>query len=158
MKLTGLTDKARAHWAYQPVKNPPVPEVKDKTWVKTPIDAFILAKLEANNMRPSKAASKEVLLRRAYYDLIGLPPSPEEVAEFMKDHSPNAFEKVVDRLAGIAATMANDGADSGSTAPAMPTPPAPIRFAAKIIAMPMPGRIGIMSSRHSTLISPTINS
>ena len=97
-KLTGLTDKARAHWAYQPVKNPPVPEVKDKAWVKTPIDAFILAKLEANNLRPSKPASKEALLRRAYYDLIGLPPEPEEVQEFVHDHAPNAFEKVVDHL------------------------------------------------------------
>jgi mono/diheme cytochrome c family protein len=97
-KLTGLTDKARAHWAYQPMKHPPVPAVHDRSWVKTPIDAFVLAKLEANDMKPSPPASRETLIRRATYDLIGLPPTPEEVEEFVNDPSPNAFEKVVDRL------------------------------------------------------------
>ena len=97
-KLTGLTDKARAHWAYQPVKTYPIPETKNKFWAKTPIDSFILAKLEAAGMTPNKAASKESLLRRAYYDLIGLPPTPEELQAFLHDPSPKAFETVVDRL------------------------------------------------------------
>ncbi len=72
--------------------------MKDKSWARTPVDSFILAKLEQNNLTPSKPASKETLIRRATYDLIGLPPTPEEVRAFVSDHSPNAFEKVVDRL------------------------------------------------------------
>jgi hypothetical protein len=97
-KLTGLNDKARAHWAYQPVKLFPVPKVQDTSWVKTPVDAFVLQKLEANHMKPAPPASRETLIRRATYDLIGLPPTPEEVADFVNDPSPNAWEKVVDRL------------------------------------------------------------
>ncbi|HYE17850.1 MAG TPA: PSD1 and planctomycete cytochrome C domain-containing protein [Tepidisphaeraceae bacterium] len=96
--LTGMTDTARSHWAFQPVKNPDVPAVQNKAWVKTPVDNFILAKLEANGMKPNPPAAKETLLRRATYDLTGLPPTPEEVQAFKNDNSPNAFEKVVDRL------------------------------------------------------------
>jgi hypothetical protein len=91
-KLTGLTDKARSHWAYQPVKDPAVPTVHDKAWVRNPVDAFVLAKLERAEMKPSPQAAKETLLRRATYDLIGLPPTPEEVRAFAADQSPNAFE------------------------------------------------------------------
>ncbi len=80
------------------MKNPPVPAVADSAWVKTPIDAFVLAKLEANHMKPSPPASRETLIRRATYDLIGLPPTPEEVADFVNDSSADAYEKVVDRL------------------------------------------------------------
>src|SRR6185436_11045225 len=94
-KLTGLTDAARSHWAFQPVKDQPVPSVKDARWVKTPVDAFVLAKLESSKMKPSSPAPREALIRRATFDLIGLPPTPEEVAEFVRDRSPNAFEKVV---------------------------------------------------------------
>jgi len=97
-KLTGLNDKARAHWAYQPVKNPAVPEVQNNAWPRTPIDNFVLAKLEENGMKPSPQAAKETLLRRATFDLIGLAPTPEEIRAFVNDQSPNAFEKVVDRL------------------------------------------------------------
>jgi hypothetical protein len=97
-KMTGLTDTARAHWAYQPVKKPAVPSVKNTGWVKTPVDNFVLAKLEAAGMRPSAPAPREVLIRRAFYDLIGLPPTPEEVKAFVNDKSANAFEKIVDNL------------------------------------------------------------
>jgi mono/diheme cytochrome c family protein len=97
-KLSGLTDQAKAHWAYQPVKKPAVPENKQAAWAKTPVDAFILQKLEANGMTPNKPATKEALIRRAYYDLIGLPPTPYEVADFLKDTAPNAFEKVITKL------------------------------------------------------------
>ncbi|HEX4795748.1 MAG TPA: PSD1 and planctomycete cytochrome C domain-containing protein [Humisphaera sp.] len=97
-KLTGLNDKARAHWAYQPVKDPQVPEVKEVAWVHNPVDNFILAKLETNSIKPSKPALRPALIRRAYYDLIGLPPTPKEVETFVNDRSPNAFEKVVDHL------------------------------------------------------------
>ena len=89
---------AKTHWAYQPVKKPAVPEVKTKEWVATPVDAFILAKLEAQGMKPSSPAEKRTLIRRATFDLIGLPPTPEEVQVFLNDTSPKAFEKVVDRL------------------------------------------------------------
>lgn len=97
-KLTGLTDKAREHWAFQPVKKPAVPAVKNRAWCVTPVDAFILEKMEAKGMVPSPPAKKETLLRRATYDLIGLPPTPQEIYAFLADESPQAFVKVVDRL------------------------------------------------------------
>jgi hypothetical protein len=97
-KLTGLNDKARAHWAYQKVKTPTIPQVKETSWVHTAVDSFVLAKLEQNGMRHSPPASKEALIRRATYDLIGLPPTPEEVQAFVSDASPKAYEKLVDRL------------------------------------------------------------
>ena len=89
---------ARTHWAFQPVKQPAVPKVKDQKWVPSPVDAFILAKLEPAGMQPAQPADKRTLIRRATYDLIGLPPTPEEVAAFVADESPDAFAKVVDRL------------------------------------------------------------
>ena len=97
-KLSGLTDQARHHWAYQPVKNPAPPAVKNQGWPRTPVDSFILAKLEGANMIPAPPAEKETLLRRATYDLTGLPPTPREVDAFFADKAPNAFEKVIDRL------------------------------------------------------------
>ncbi len=97
-KLSGLTDKARQHWAYQPVTKPAQPAVKNQAWSHTEVDRFILAKLEAAGMVPAPDAEKETLLRRATYDLIGLPPTPREVDAFLADKSSNAFEKVIDRL------------------------------------------------------------
>ena len=98
-KLTGLTEKAKNHWAYQPVKNPAVPtNVKNPQWARTPVDYFILAKLQERKMSPSPQADRETLLRRVTYDLTGLPPSPREVTAFMSDPSPKAYDKVVDRL------------------------------------------------------------
>lgn len=89
---------ARTHWAFQPVKQPAIPAVKNQGWVQSPVDAFILAKLEAAGMQPTDPADKRTLIRRATYDLIGLPPSAEEVEAFEADQSPNAFATVVDRL------------------------------------------------------------
>jgi mono/diheme cytochrome c family protein len=86
------------YWAYQPLKRPAVPAVKNVNWVKTPVDAFILAKLEAKGLSPVGQASKTVLVRRAYYDLTGLPPTPEQVDRFVNDPSANAWEKLVDEL------------------------------------------------------------
>ena len=97
-KLSGLTDKARSHWAFQPVVKPTPPAVKNTTWLRTAIDQFILAKLESKGMVPNSDAPKETLLRRATYDLTGLPPTPQEVQAFVADTSPQAFAKVVDRL------------------------------------------------------------
>ncbi len=85
-------------WAFQPVGNPPQPRVKSIGWVKTPIDRFVLARLEATGREPSAAADKRTLIRRATFDLTGLPPTPEVVEEFLADDSPAAFERVVNRL------------------------------------------------------------
>jgi cytochrome c553 len=90
--------RTRTHWAFQPVKQPAVPTVKNRSWVQSPVDAFILAKLERAGMQPAPPADKRTLIRRATYDLIGLPPTPEEVAAFVADKSPEAFATVVDRL------------------------------------------------------------
>ncbi|HLK58952.1 MAG TPA: DUF1549 and DUF1553 domain-containing protein [Chthonomonadaceae bacterium] len=85
-------------WSFRPVKRPNIPAVKNTAWVKSPIDAFVLAKLEANGLQPAPPASRQVLIRRAYYDLIGLPPSPQDVQAFVADTAPNAWEKLIDRL------------------------------------------------------------
>jgi hypothetical protein len=90
--------RKKAHWAWQPVRSVAPPAVKRATWARNPIDRFILAGLEARNLKPNTYADRRTLIRRASFDLIGLPPTPEEVAAFLADKSPNAWEKVVDRL------------------------------------------------------------
>ena len=90
--------EARKFWAFQPVADPPVPSVKGKDWVRSPIDAFILSKLESAGLEPAPPADKETLIRRVTYDLIGLPPTLQEVKDFVGDPSPQAFERVVERL------------------------------------------------------------
>jgi len=92
------SDAGQKHWAWQPLKKPAVPDVNDAAWPKTPIDNFILAKLDEKSLKPNPPADKRTLIRRASFDLIGLPPTPEEVDAFVKDDSPDAFAKVVDRL------------------------------------------------------------
>ncbi|HEV8060895.1 MAG TPA: PSD1 and planctomycete cytochrome C domain-containing protein [Gemmataceae bacterium] len=93
-----VTPESRAFWAYQPVHRPPTPAVKQGTWVRNPIDAFILARLEAKGLSPVGPADRVAWLRRVTYDLIGLPPTPEETAAFLADTSPKADERLVDRL------------------------------------------------------------
>ncbi|HEV2207626.1 MAG TPA: PSD1 and planctomycete cytochrome C domain-containing protein [Verrucomicrobiae bacterium] len=89
----------KAHWwAWQPLKEPPVPQVQDSSWSKTPVDNFILAKLDEKGLKPNPPADKRTLLRRATFDLIGLPPTEQEIQNFLNDDSPDAFAKVVDRL------------------------------------------------------------
>jgi hypothetical protein len=90
--------EARAHWAFQPVKKTLPPRVNDSAWVRNPIDAFILAKLEERRWHPAPPAERGDWLRRVTFDLTGLPPSPEEIAEFEDDVSADAEERVVDRL------------------------------------------------------------
>jgi hypothetical protein len=87
-----------AGWAFQPPKLPALPSVKNQTWVRNGIDNFILHKLEENGLSPATDASPRILLRRVFFDLIGLPPSPAEVEAFLQDKSPDAYEKLVDRL------------------------------------------------------------
>jgi len=93
-----FTPEARSYWAFQPVASPKVPSVRDSRWVRNPIDAFILSQLEAKGLRPSSPADRVTLLRRVTLDLVGLPPTPDEVEAFLRDSSPGAYEKVVDRL------------------------------------------------------------
>ena len=88
----------RNHWAFLPVKKPAVPAVDRKDWPANPIDNFVLAKLQENGLSPNAPADKTTLMRRLYFDLIGLPPHPVDVQAFVKDESPDAYEKVVDRL------------------------------------------------------------
>lgn len=93
-----LAQRKAAHWCWQPVQSPAPPPVNDTSWVQSPIDQFVLAKLEAKGIKPSGRASKSALMRRAYFDLLGLPPTPEQVAAFTADESPDAFARLVDEL------------------------------------------------------------
>src|SRR5262249_58933230 len=93
-----VTDKDRAHWAFQPVKRPAVPAVRDSAWVANAVDAFVQAKLEAKGLPHNPPAEKRELIRRLYYDLLGLPPTPDEVEAWANDTSPNAYQRLVDRL------------------------------------------------------------
>jgi len=91
--------KPAPKWSpYVPVASPAVPAVKQKNWVRTPVDAFVLAQLEAKNLKPSPEADRATYIRRATLDAWGLVPTPEEVRAFVNDRSPNAYEKLVDRL------------------------------------------------------------
>jgi hypothetical protein len=93
-----VPEARKRHWSFQPVKKPAPPAVKDAAWVRTPVDSFILDKLEDKSLKTSKPADRRTLLRRVTFDLIGLPPTPEEVEAFVNDPAPDAYEKVVDRL------------------------------------------------------------
>ncbi len=97
-KTFTMTAQQRELWSVQPLKKPAVPKVRDAAWPMNDIDKFVLAKLEAEGMTPAPMASRQALLRRASYDLIGLPPTYEEVKAFESDRSPNAWEKQIDRL------------------------------------------------------------
>src|SRR5258706_6031310 len=82
------------HWALQPLSSPTVPVVKSKTWVRTPVDAFVMKELEARRMSPSPEADRRTLIRRVTFDLTGLPPTPEEVQAFLNDASHAAYETI----------------------------------------------------------------
>lgn len=97
-KKFDLAMRKAEHWAWQPVGPPVVPEVADRAWSRSAIDRFVLQRLEGAKLSPSAAADKPTLLRRIYFDLTGLPPTPAEVDAFVADSSPDAFERIVDRL------------------------------------------------------------
>jgi hypothetical protein len=94
----GIVQARKSLWSLQPVTSPILPQVKNHEWGKTPIDHFVLAKLESNGLSPSPAVDRRTLFRRLAFDLIGLPPTYEEVRAFERDDSPQAVERVVDRL------------------------------------------------------------
>jgi hypothetical protein len=93
-----VDEQARGFWSFRPIVRPSLPPVRQADWVRTPLDAFVLAQLEAAGLEPAPPASRTALLRRLTYDLTGLPPTPAEAAAFLADASPDAYEKVVDRL------------------------------------------------------------
>jgi mono/diheme cytochrome c family protein len=96
--LKPITDEQRNYWAFRKPSRPQIPKVKNRSWVRTPIDAFVLAKLEEKGLQPSPHADRRTLIRRVTFDLTGLPPSPEEIAAFVADKSPDAYRNVVSRL------------------------------------------------------------
>jgi hypothetical protein len=91
-------DHRQSHWAYQPVRRPALPAVRSPLWLRARLDAFVLAKLEAAGICPSPEADRRTLIRRLNFDLLGLPPTPDEVDRFVADRSPDAYERLVDRL------------------------------------------------------------
>jgi hypothetical protein len=93
-----ITVADKSHWSFGPVVRPPLPAVKNGQWLGTPVDAFILAKLEDSGLGPAEEASRATVLRRVSFDLTGLPPTPEELATFESDNSPDAYERLLDRL------------------------------------------------------------
>jgi hypothetical protein len=93
-----ITDEDRAWWAFQPVQNPPVPVIPDDQWSRNPVDRFLLARMHAEGLSPAPEADRATLIRRVYFDLIGLPPTPEEIEAFVADERPEAYELLVDRL------------------------------------------------------------
>jgi hypothetical protein len=93
-----FTQQQRGYWAFQKVKRPNVPDVADRSRPANPIDSFILAKLQAASLKPNPPADRVTLIRRVTFDLVGLPPTPEDIDTFVSDRSPDAYEKVVDRL------------------------------------------------------------
>jgi hypothetical protein len=93
-----LAGRKAAHWSWKPIQNPPPPVINNNSWPAGDIDRFILAKLEAVDIAPAAAADKSTLIRRAYFDIVGLPPPHDAVEKFARDDSPQAFERVVDEL------------------------------------------------------------
>ncbi len=91
-------DEGRRFWSFQPLKTITPPDGQDITWIRTPIDRFIAAKHDEKGLKPNSPVTKEKLIRRMFFDLIGLPPTPEQVDAFVRDESPNAVEKIVDAL------------------------------------------------------------
>lgn len=96
--VLSLAAKTKPFWAFQAPQKTALPRVKNAAWVKSPVDAFVLSALESKGLSPAKAADKRTLIRRASYDLTGLPPSPAEVDSFLADNSPAAFPRLIDRL------------------------------------------------------------
>ncbi|MBS0265758.1 MAG: PSD1 domain-containing protein, partial [Planctomycetes bacterium] len=95
---TGDNRSAATHWAFQPIRRPAEPQVKAEAWIRNPVDRFILAKLESLGVSPSPEADRRVLIRRLSLDLLGLPPTPQEISDFLGDPRQDAYERLVDRM------------------------------------------------------------
>jgi Protein of unknown function (DUF1549)/Planctomycete cytochrome C len=130
-----LQKRKRDHWAWQPLYLAPPPAVKNQAWATNPVDAFILAKLEAKALAPAGPADKRTLLRRVSYDLIGLPPTPAEIEDYLKDGAADAYEKVVDRL--LASPHFGDTPTHAATS-SITASPTPTSIAITSFALSMP--------------------
>ena len=97
----GITAEERTYWFFQPLRRPSIPAVKQPARAKTPLDHFVLAKLDERGTVNNDEANRFTLLKRATFDLIGLPPTSEEIEQFLNDSAPDAFERLVDRLLAI---------------------------------------------------------
>jgi len=139
-------EAGRQFWAFRPVEHHQQPEVSDKSWPKSYIDAFVLRKLETAGLKPAVDADRRTLIRRLYFDLIGLPPSPKEVMTFVADKSNNAVDGVVDQVLD-SPEFTGDG--TGSMSLGMPTQMA--RTSTRLSTTP--GNIAITSSTRSTATS-----
>ena len=138
------------HWSFVAPQRPAIPAVRNQAWVRNPIDAFVLAKLDSEKIEPSPEASKYTLIRRLSLDLTGLPPTPREVSEFVNDSRPDAYERLVERLHGFAALRRTLG-------PPLAGPGALRRFRRLRKGSPPdpgPGAIASGSSTPSTAICP----
>jgi mono/diheme cytochrome c family protein len=93
-----VNEQTRAHWAFRPVQRPPVPAVANPAWSVNPVDSFIMAQLVSRDLQPNPPTDRRVLIRRVYYDLLGLPPSPEEVEEFARNTDPQAYPQLIEKL------------------------------------------------------------
>lgn len=93
-----LTAEDRQHWAFRPRQRTAPPDVKDPAWARTPVDRFVLARLDQAGLRPAPPADKSALIRRITFDLTGLPPTPDEIRAFLNDAAPDAYERLIDRL------------------------------------------------------------
>jgi hypothetical protein len=91
-------DQGREFWSFQPIDRPELPSVAEASWPRNPIDRFVLSRLEQNGLQPAGDGDRTTLVRRAYFDLIGLPPTPEQIDDFVKDSSPHSYARLVDRL------------------------------------------------------------
>ena len=121
-----ITPQQRAFWSFEPIKNPVPPSARLAAWQRNAIDAFVLARLDEKKLVPSAHASKLTLIRRATFDLIGLPPTPQEIDAFLADQSPRLSQSI-DRLLALP-TTASAGAATGWTLCVTPIPPATLRL------------------------------
>ena len=154
----GISEEERSYWAFQPIRRPDVPAAEPSDRIRTPIDALFMQKMRPLGLKFSPDADRRVLIRRACLDLLGLPPTPEQIQAFIDDPSPQAWEHLVDRLLDSPPLRRTLGDDTGSMPPAMQIPKAP----------PMPTPNGIMhgatettssvpSSRTNQLIASSLN-
>ena len=97
-EVPATADQGKQHWAFQSVHAPAMPKVRQTNWIQTPVDSFVLAKLEAAGIEPSPPVDRRTLIRRATFDLLGLPPTPEETEAFVADAAPDAYARLIDRL------------------------------------------------------------
>src|SRR5436190_153051 len=98
LAIASTTIADEPHWSFRKITRPTPPRVRQSDWPRNGSDSFVLARLEKENVAPSPEADRVTLIRRVTLDLIGLPPTPEEVAEFIHDEQPDAYERLVDRL------------------------------------------------------------